>query len=290
MIDGWRRWLALGFGVLCVAGGVGWWALTPDAVGGLCGPVGQYPPISPQERAAYSRVADALDRADLEAARDRLAEVVLETGDRAEAARAYAAKLLVDVAGLAAAAQMVDRYRLLIDAMPSDVAARERVIEYAKRWVAQANRQIDRLAVQAEDFRAHFYRRDIAWGSPLLNVSIRPDAAEAGFAEALSLLRAGEIDALTDDRLASGFRRIALAATFGAAVQQPACAGEAVFLGGPLDVPTLLWLVGSHLKEADLARWYLEEIVALTEERQAHPARRSALSTLAEQYGVSTED
>lgn len=284
-----RRRLALAsiacVAVLLLATGAWWaWGRTRgNAPGPLCQPIGGYPAVSSANRVYYSRAEAALARPDLEETRNQLARAITGAGDKAEAARAYAAKLLVDVAALAAAVHMADEYRRLIDQMPPEAPPYEEAVALGKAWITRANRQLDRLAVQAADFRQNFYRRDVEWASPL-RARVLPDEAAPDVEDALSMLRGGEVDSVVDGRIASGVYRAGLAAVFGEAVRQPACADVEVFLGGTLDVAALLWNVGSKLNDAALARWYLEEIVAVTADRPGDPIRRRAQETLSREF------
>lgn len=269
--------------LLAVGAWLAWGRGPGNARAALCPPVGSFPAVTGANRAHYGRADAALSRPDLEETRDQLARAITSAGDKEEAARAYAAKLLVDVAALAAAVHMADEYRLLIDQMPPDAASYENAVALGKAWISRANRQLDRLSVQGEDFRQNFYRRDIAWVSPL-RARVRPDEAAPEVEEALSMLRGGDVDSVVEGRIAAGVYRAGLAAVFGEAVRQPECAAGEVFLGGTLDVAALLWDVGSKLNDADLARWYLEEIVAVTDDRPEDPIRRRAQEALASEF------
>ncbi len=255
-------------------------------------PIASLPSSCPRPRIAvtdplpareYYRMAqNALIQKDYSAAERYLDRVVREVGGDT-GRRALATKMILEIALLAAEAHLADEFKQLVQLVPTGSEAYDSFVNEGKSWIAKANRHIDRLNSDARLFKTHFYKRGSLLESPL---ALRIQASDLDAAEkALLDLQTGEFGIELFDELANAVHEVALRAVFGDIVLQPDCLeGRSVVMGGPLITERLLWNVGSKLKDEGLAKWYLEEILAVTEHIPNNPVRLRAQSALTKYY------
>lgn len=199
-------------------------------------------------------------------------ESVLRELEKASGPDALACRLAFRLAWIGAGVQLTREYEAMWDNVSPIGDARRLLLERRDRWLMAMVTGMQDLQNDAAQFR-QVYRRGQVLSTPwrgALRIGVREDQVLT----AINSLRGGDVEERYFTTLEKGLTEFAVLATLQAVLGQPE--GHRVLLRHQFDLPALLFHVGAKVNDVDLARWYMNEVMALTAEKPDHPLRQYA--------------
>lgn len=189
-----------------------------------------------------------------------------------------ACRLALRLALLGADVQLVRHYESIWNNVTPIGEARQLLLGRRDKWLLALADSMEDLQRDAAELRV-VYRRGQPLATPWRGV-LRSSLHEDRLIAAMNSLKGGDAEDRYFSTFESGIMEIAVFTTLQAVLGQ---ADEArVILAQEFNMPALLFHVGAKVTDLNLARWYMGEVVALTEEQPGHSLRKLAQGFLSE--------
>lgn len=238
--------------------------------------------IPSQEARLLRNVEKAIQAGDLDQAEERLATLVDVTKDSIDQTALESLRLSFLAARIARENQLLLEYSELAEMMFGDEQAAQQLHMRVDELNERISEYIDEMTEMARTYQTRYYQEGLRLNSPLRGEMLLPDHT-AELDEAYSAIMLGDDTEKDHDVLFDVASMNVMATVLDLViVQNGASSTQTVSLSGTIDIPEVLWLIGSSITNPRLAEWYMLRIVDETEHDKSHPARQRASEVLSD--------